>query len=84
MFSATFPDEIQQAAQEFLNNYLFLTVGVVGGVCTDVEQVFLKVPNFDKREKLEELLKDKKRDPQERTLVFVQVISSRYFRVLWL
>jgi len=31
MFSATCPDDIQKAAQEFLNDYLFLTVGVFGG-----------------------------------------------------
>jgi len=37
MFSATFPDDIQTAAQDFLNDYLFLTVGLVGGACTDVE-----------------------------------------------
>merc|ERR1711936_399862 len=43
MFSATFPDDIQTAAQEFLNDYLFLTVGMVGGACSDVEQVFYEV-----------------------------------------
>ncbi len=28
MFSATFPKEIQRLAGDFLNNYVFLTVGV--------------------------------------------------------
>jgi len=32
MFSATFPDDIQTAAQDFLNDNLFLTVGLVGEV----------------------------------------------------
>ena len=73
MFSATFPDDIQTAAQEFLNNYLFLTVGLVGGACSDVEQAFFEVAKFDKREKLEELMQDPARDPKERTLIFVQV-----------
>ena len=73
MFSATFPDDIQTAAQEFLNDYLFLTVGIVGGACTDVEQHFYQVEKHDKREKLEELLNDPDRDPKERTLIFVQV-----------
>ena len=77
MFSATFPDDIQQAAQEFLNDYLFLTVGLVGGACSDVEQTFYEVAKFDKREKLEELMQDANRDPKERTLVFVQVRNNK-------
>ena len=46
MFSATFPDEVQESAQEFLaDDYLFLTVGLVGGACSDVKQVkLLSVP----------------------------------------
>ena len=76
MFSATFPDDIQTAAQEFLNDYLFCTVGLVGGACSDVEQTFYEVAKFDKREKLEELLNDSDRDPNERTLIFVQVILT--------
>ena len=36
MFSATFPDDIQVAAQDFLEDYLFLTIGLVGGACSDV------------------------------------------------
>ena len=43
MFSATFPERIQQLAAEFLNNYLFLAVGVVGGACADVKQDFFEV-----------------------------------------
>ena len=74
MFSATFPDDIQTAAQDFLDDYLFLTVGQVGGACSDVEQHFHQVEKHDKREKLEELLNEPDRDPKERTLIFVQVI----------
>merc|ERR1719180_349242 len=58
MFSATFPDDIQTAAQEFLHDYLFVTCGVVGGACTDVRQDFMEVAKFDKREKLEEMMQD--------------------------
>ena len=40
MFSATFPDEVQESAQEFLSeDYLFLCVGLVGGACSVVKQV---------------------------------------------
>jgi len=76
MFSATFPDDIQVAAQDFLNDYLFLTVGMVGGACSDVQQEFHEVAKFDKREKLEELMQDPARDPKERTLIFVQVSAK--------
>merc|ERR1719348_27368 len=79
MFSATFPDDIQTAAQDFLNDYLFITVGIVGGACTDVEQLFHQVEKHDKREKLEELLNDPERDPKERTLIFVQTKKNTDF-----
>merc|ERR1719228_2603350 len=79
MFSATFPDDIQTAAQDFLHDYLFLTVGLVGGACSDVEQIFHQVEKHDKREKLEELLNDPERDPKERTLIFVQTKKNTEF-----
>lgn len=56
MFSATFPEEIQHLAYKFLDNYLFLTVGIVGGACADVEQRFHQVAKYEKRDKLNELL----------------------------
>merc|ERR1712179_473654 len=84
MFSATLPDDIQTAAQEFLNDYLFLTVGMVGGACSDVEQVFYEVAKFDKREKLEELMQDPARDPKERTLIFVQTKRNADFLATYL
>ena len=40
MFSTTFPDEVQESAQEFLaDDYLFLTIGLVESACSDVKQV---------------------------------------------
>ena len=49
MFSATFPDEVQESAQEFLaDDYLFLTVGLVGGACSDVKQVVFRYLNLTK------------------------------------
>ena len=56
MFSATFPEEIQRLAGDFLNDYLFLTVGRVGGTTSDIQQTILDVPENQKREKLTELL----------------------------
>jgi len=85
MFSATFPDEIQEAAQKFLReDYLFLVVGLVGGACKDVSQTFHKVEKFDKREKLQEILADDDRDPTERTLVFVQTKKNADFLATFL
>lgn len=69
MFSATFPAEIQKLACEFLKNYIFLTIGILGGACTDVQQNFYELTRKEKRKKLTELLNEG--DPQG-TLVFVE------------
>ena len=73
MFSATFSDSVQEAAQAFLKDYLFVTVGMVGAICSDVELVFREVESGNKRETLEEILADDARDPTERTMIFVGV-----------
>ncbi|XP_049786610.1 ATP-dependent RNA helicase vasa isoform X6 [Schistocerca cancellata] len=69
MVSATFPEEIQRLATKFLSNYLFLAVGIVGGACSDVEQIFYKVSKFDKRAKLQEILRE---EGGKKVLVFVE------------
>ena len=43
MFSATFAETVQHLALDFLNDYLFLAIGIVGGASSDVKQTFLKV-----------------------------------------
>ena len=58
MFSATFPPSIQELAAEFLNNHIFLTVGVVGGTTSDIQQTVTEVVEFKKREKLQEILSE--------------------------
>ena len=58
MFSATFPDEIRQSAMEMLNEFVMVTVGMVGGASTDVEQIFLQVEKRGKRDKVMEILKE--------------------------
>lgn len=58
MFSATFPEEIQKLAGKFLHDYIFVAVGIVGGACSDVEQVFYEIDRFKKRGKLLEILKN--------------------------
>ncbi|XP_075216631.1 ATP-dependent RNA helicase vasa [Lycorma delicatula] len=76
MFSATFPKQIQQLASKFMHNYLFLTVGVVGAACSDVEQNFIKVSKFQKRQTLTDLLNS---DPGDKILVFVEKKRSADF-----
>lgn len=73
MFSATFPATIQNLAAEFLREYLFLTVGIVGGASTDVEQEFIEVSKFKKRDKLNEILNQYiENTAEDRILVFVE------------
>ncbi|KAG1685247.1 putative ATP-dependent RNA helicase DDX4 [Nymphon striatum] len=68
MFSATFPSEVQNLAREFLDDYIFLSIGQVGGANSDVTQSVFQVGQFDKRKKLIETLNE---SPNDRTLVFV-------------
>ena len=58
MFSATFPAEIQQLAADFLQDHIFLTVGVVGGTTSDIQQRVIEVGEYEKREKLHEILSE--------------------------
>ena len=69
MFSATFPKEIQHLAQDFLNNYLFLAVGIVGGANSDVEQSFHKCTKFEKRDKVVEILNE---IGQDKVMIFIE------------
>ena len=41
---------------DFLDDYLFLTVGRVGGATTDIQQKVVEVGEYEKREKLTEIL----------------------------
>ena len=56
MFSATFPESIQKLAAIHLSDYLFLTVGRVGGASSDINQTIMEIPGSEKRDKLEEIL----------------------------
>ncbi|XP_045141091.1 probable ATP-dependent RNA helicase DDX4 [Echinops telfairi] len=77
MFSATFPEEIQKLAAEFLkSDYLFVAVGQVGGACRDVQQTVLQVGQYSKREKLVEILRN---IGDERTMVFVETKKKADF-----
>lgn len=58
MFSATFPPNIQALANDFLNDYVFLTVGRVGSTSEDIQQTILPVYDSEKRETLLRIIKD--------------------------
>ena len=56
MFSATFPEYICKLAKEFLNNFIFLGVSVVGGACEEVIRYFEEVIGEDKKNRTVKLL----------------------------
>lgn len=68
MFSATFPDEVQALAATYMEDYIFVTTGIVGGTNPDVEQLFFQCSKRDKRTKLMEVLQDL---GDAKTIVFV-------------
>lgn len=74
LFSATFPDQIQNLAQDFLRkDYLFIKVGILGGACSDVTQTILQVEaaENEKTQALENIVKEVE-ETSKRTLVFVE------------
>jgi superfamily II DNA/RNA helicase len=72
MFSATFPREIRNLAQDFLSNPLFLAVGRVGSTSEDIQQVLMWVEEHEKITTLIDELGKTDADPESRTLIFVQ------------
>ncbi|KAA8492906.1 ATP-dependent RNA helicase DDX3Y [Porphyridium purpureum] len=68
MFSATFPREIQQLASDFLNDYIFLSVGRVGSTTDFIQQRLEFVREEDKRD----FLLDELNSVPGLTLVFVE------------
>nr|XP_033340101.1 ATP-dependent RNA helicase vasa [Megalopta genalis] len=85
MFSATFPDDVQGLAKRFLNNYVFLAVGIVGGACSDVEQKFYEVEKRKKKEVLKDVLeKENDAGTLGGTLVFVEMKKKADFIAVFL
>ncbi|KAJ4953845.1 hypothetical protein NE237_030677 [Protea cynaroides] len=76
LFSATFPNEIQRLASDFLSNYIFLAVGRVGSSTDLIEQRVEFVLEMDKRSYLMDLLHGQRANgihgKQSLTLVFVE------------
>ncbi|KAJ3013256.1 DEAD-box ATP-dependent RNA helicase, partial [Thoreauomyces humboldtii] len=74
MFSATFPRNIQMLARDFLNDYIYLTVGRVGSTSENITQRVEYVEEADKRSVLLDLLSADaaSTDTANLTLVFVE------------
>lgn len=74
-FSATFKDEAQLLAREFMkSNYLFITVGMVGAANEDVKQEFLRVERPEKKRELKKILLGL--GPEDRVIVFTQTKAT--------
>lgn len=82
MFSATFPPNIQNLAKEFLNDYVFLTVGRVGSTSEDIRQTILPIGQMDKCSSLLNIIKSdisENNEPGKKpklTLCFVETKRS--------
>ncbi|KAI9278955.1 P-loop containing nucleoside triphosphate hydrolase protein [Phascolomyces articulosus] len=70
MFSATFPRDIQYLARDFLNDYIFLSVGRVGATSENITQRIEYVEDEEKRSYLLDILSSQ--PPEGLTLVFVE------------
>uniref|UniRef100_A0A023GFV1 RNA helicase n=1 Tax=Amblyomma triste TaxID=251400 RepID=A0A023GFV1_AMBTT len=81
MFSATFPESIQLLAREFLSNSIFLKVGILGGANSDVKQQVYQVTQFEKRQKLLDILEE---EGSDRVMVFVEKKKTADFLAAFL
>lgn len=78
LFSATFPEEVQRVAKQFLKTeYMFLAVGVVGAAQTDVTQVVEEVPYRSKTDRVKEILQQN--GQKSKTLIFVKTKKQADF-----
>mmetsp|Transcript_6694 Transcript_6694/g.10236 ORF Transcript_6694/g.10236 Transcript_6694/m.10236 type:complete len:647 (+) Transcript_6694:176-2116(+) len=80
MFSATFPSEIQRLAKDFLNDYIFLTVGRVGSTTDFITQKVEYAAERDKKEKLMKILPE----CDGLTLIFVETKRGADHLEYWL
>ena len=70
MFSATFPDSVQELVGTYMHDHIFLTAVNVGGINPDVIQEFHEVTgDSEKNNKLKEVLTDV---GAAKTIVFVE------------
>jgi len=73
MFSATFPQNIQRLASDFLRDYIFLTVGRVGSASNDVTQT---VEYVEEQDKLDHMMRFLLTIEEGLILIFVETKRS--------
>lgn len=74
-FSATFKDEARAIAEEFMkDDYLFLTIGLVGAANEDIKQEFLRVTRPEKKRELKKILNSLSQD--DKAIVFAQTKAT--------
>jgi len=77
MFSATYPDEIQEMVKCFMEREIFIRVGTVGSAYRFITQKFIKLRRVDKKDKVIEILEkeyalDTTSRRTRKTIVFVE------------
>lgn len=73
MFSATFPEDCQKMAQDYLYDYIWIGVGIIGSAVESVAQSLVQVPTAKKFDRLLEVLDDfLAKDYTTRVLVFAR------------
>lgn len=58
LFSATIPEEVQKIANQMLHEYVFVTVGCIGGASLDIQQFIYNVTVEAKRSRLLQLIEE--------------------------
>lgn len=80
LFSATFAEEVQTVAKQFLKtDYLFVRVGTVGAAQTDVTQLVEEVEYPQKTNRLKDLLREISQTQKCKTLIFVKTKKQADF-----
>lgn len=73
MWSATWPKEIRQLAEEFLKDYVHATIGSLNlSANQNITQIVAVVREMDKSAKLEQLLHEIIREKENKTIIFTE------------
>ena len=72
MFSATFPKQIQKLAQDFLDDYIFITIGKAGSTCDTIDQRIIWVEEHLKNDAILDVLDEYKEDGLIKGVIFVE------------
>uniref|UniRef100_A0A8D9FES4 RNA helicase n=1 Tax=Cacopsylla melanoneura TaxID=428564 RepID=A0A8D9FES4_9HEMI len=73
MWSATWPKEVKQLAEEYLNDYIQVNIGSLQlSANHNIQQVIEVVQDHEKERRLSQLLRELSKDPSFKTIVFVE------------